>query len=362
MPIISTLFATVRVGSSMRKFACLSVVIAAMLGSGTVSAHHSFAATFTEEIIVVEGVVDRVKFTNPHVIVYFKVRDASGKATTWLAEGGSATSLRNEGWDKNTISKDDVIRVTGSSSRNGSPMVSMQDSSNVEILDPNTGAVLAMPDVDTNEDLSVRMPLLLANGWPNMTGAWTGESTGRVGRPIENVPPFAFNAAGAAIQAKFDPANDPQVHCEPPGLVRQAGFTPHPARIQQFSDRILISYEEYGGVREIYLDDRDYNKGNNEKTHLGQSMARYEGQKLIIESKNLLPNLSATNGNLLSDQATTVETYYRDDTPAGRAVLKMDIVATDPGYLTAPWKFTWGKYAEKNYEFIEVECEVPLGL
>jgi len=344
----------------MRKFVGLYFMCFLTLNSASVNAHHSFAATFTEDIIVVEGVVERVKFTNPHVIVYFEVTDAAGDKTTWLAEGGSATSLRNEGWDKNTLSKGDIIRITGASTRNGSPMVSMQDSGSVEILDPVSGAVLVKPGGDVVVEAIVRMPLQLANGWPNMTGAWTGEATGRVGRPIDNVPPFAYNAAGAAIQAKFDPANDPQVWCEPPGLVRQAGFTPHPVRIQQFSDRILISYEEYGGVREIYLDDRDYNNGSDEKTHLGQSMARYEGQKLIIESKNLLPNLSATNGNLLSDQTTTVETYYREDAADGRAVLKMDLVATDPVYLTEPWRFSWGKYAEKDYEFIEVECEVPL--
>jgi hypothetical protein len=344
----------------MRKFASLCLVFLLMLNSASINAHHSFAATFTDQIIVVEGIVERVKFTNPHVIIYFQVTDELGEETTWLAEGGSATSLRNSGWDKNTLSKGDMIRVTGPSTRNGSPMVSMQDDGSIELLDPETGAAAGSSLWgEEAERPSISRPLRLANGWPNMTGAWTGESTGREGSPIDNVPPFAYNEIGAAIQAEFDPANDPQVHCEPPGLVRQAGFTPHPVRIQQFSDRVLISYEEYGGVREIYFDDREHS--SDEKTHLGQSIAHYDGQKLIIESKNLLPNLSATNGNLLSDQATTVETYYREDTAEGRAILKMDLVATDPGYLRDPWKFTWGKYAEDDYEFIPVECEVPLG-
>jgi hypothetical protein len=343
----------------MRKFASSCLVAFVIMNSASVSAHHSFAATFTDKIIIVEGAVERVKFTNPHVIIYFTVTDEAGEETTWLAEGGSATSLRNSGWDKSTLSKGDYIRVTGPSTRNGSPMVSMQDDGSVELLDPKTGAAAGSLWGGEVEGASISRPLKLANGWPNMTGAWTGESTGRVGSPIDNVPPFAYNEIGAAIQAEFDPANDPQVHCEPPGLVRQAGFTPHPVHIQQFSDRVLISYEEYAGVREIYFDDRDHD--GDEKTHLGQSIARYEGQQLIIESKNLLSNLSATNGNLLSEQTTTLETYYREDTTEGRAILKMDLVATDPGHLTAPWKFTWGKYAENDYEFIAVECEVPLG-
>ena len=269
--------------------------------------------------------------------------------------------MRNSGWDRDTLSPGDYIRITGESTRNGSPMVSMVEAGSVEFVDPRTGRVMGTPGGEQRDDGAVMdMPLQLANGLPNLSGAWTGEATGRVGRPIDNVPPLPFNEIGAAIQATFDPANDPQVRCEPPGLVRQAGFTPHPVRLEQYDDRIELSYEEYAGHRTVYFDDRDL--GGAEKTHLGQSIARYEGQTLIIESTNLLPNLVETNGNLLTDQQTTVETYYRKDTPDGRAVLALDMVVTDPGHLTAPWLIRWEKYAERDYEFIEVECEVPLGL
>lgn len=337
------------------------LLMALVLAATPIHAHHSFAATFTDETIVVEGVVERLKFSNPHVIVYFDVTDENGNVTQWLGEGGSATSLRNSGWDRNTLSPGDHIRITGNSTRNGSPMVSMVEDDSVKFVDPQNGRVVGTPGGDEQDDGAVmNMPLQLANGLPNLSGAWTGEATGRVGRPIDNVPPLPFNETGAAIQATFDPANDPQVRCEPPGLVRQAGFTPHPVRLEQYEDRIELSYEEYAGHRTVYFDDRD--PGGTEKTHLGQSIARYEGQTLIIESTNLLPNLVATNGNLLTDQQTTVETYYRKDTPDGRAVLALDMVVTDPGHLTAPWLIRWEKYAERDYEFIEVECAVPLGM
>jgi len=338
-----------------------SSILCIALSIAPARAHHSFAATFTEDIIVVEGVVERVKFSNPHVIIYFDVADKDGVVTRWLGEGGSATSYRSRGWERDTLVQGDYIRITGASTRNGSPMVSMADEGRVEFVDPGTGLVVGTPGREREQDAGViDKPLQLANGLPNLSGAWTSEATGRVGRPIEHVPPLPFNEVGAALQAEFDPANDPQVRCEPPGLVRQAGFTPHPVRIEQYGDRVVISYEEYAGRRIVYFDDRDL--GGTEKTHLGQSIARYEGQKLIIESTNLLPNLVATNGNLLTDRTTTVETYYRKDKPDGRTVLALDLVATDPGHLTAPWTISWEKYAEDDYAFIEVECVVPLGL
>lgn len=324
-------------------------------------AHHSFAATFTENIIVVEGVVETLKFSNPHVIVYFNVTGEDGEVTQWLGEGAAATNYRGRGWNQDTLVAGDYIRITGASSRNGSPMVSAVEEGSIQFVDPDSGLVIGTPGGQRIEKLGVfDKPLQLANGLPNISGAWTGEATGRVGRPILHVPPLPFNEVGKALQAKFDPVNDPQVRCEPPGLVRQAGFTPHPVRIEQNSDHVVIYYEEYAGLRTIYFDDRDL-VGGAEKTHLGQSIARYEDQKLIIESTHLLPNLVATNGNELTDQTTTVETYYRKDKLDGRAVLALDLVATDPGHLTEPWTISWEKYAERNYEFIEVECEIPLG-
>ena len=40
----------------------------------------------------------------------------------------------------------------------------------------------------------------------------------------------------------------------------------------------------------------------------------------------------------------------------------MEMVVNDPDHLTAPWTLGWGKFAEKDYEFIENDCEVPIGL
>jgi hypothetical protein len=336
-----------------------SVLLIIAVSVAPTYAHHSFAATFSDQIITVEGTVERLKYSNPHVIVYFNVNDENGEETQWLAEGGSATTLRRNGWNKDTLIKGDYIRITGESTRNGSPMVSMQESDSINFVDPSTGEIIGTPGTARAEKAGVfDMPLQLANGLPNISGAWTGEATGRVGRPILHVPPMDYNEIGAALQAEFDPVNDPQVQCEPPGLVRQAGFSPHPVRIEQYDDHVVLNYEEYAGLRTIYFDDRDLVGG--EHTHLGQSIARYEGQKLIIESSHLLPNLSATTGNPLTDQTTTVETYYRQDELNGRAVLRSDMLATDPGYLLTPWTISWSKYAENDYGFIEVECKKPL--
>ena len=325
------------------------------LVAGQSSAHHSFAASFLDEGIVREGVVDRYIFKNPHVLFYMTVADENGQETEWMVEGSAATSLRNAGWNAETIQVGEHVRISGQAGRDGKPMISM---GNVEVLDPETRAVLRNPalrraegQVAATEIQSI--PLLLADGRPNLTGAWV---QGRGGPGFRNHRAPPFNEAGTALQAQWDPVDDPQVACEDPSLVRQAGFTPHPVRIEQYDDRVVISYEEYGGVRTIYFDDRDI---SDDYRPLGQSVARYEGDRLIIESTHIPGNPTGTPGNRLSDQTTTVETYRRLDDPTQGSMVEMEMIINDPGYLTEPWEMVWKKLCRENYEFIPVECHVP---
>jgi len=82
---------------------------------------------------------------------------------------------------------------------------------------------------------------------------------------------------------------------------------------------------------------------------------------LVIESSQLLGRLTGTQGNLLSDRTTVVETYRRGDTPDLGTVLAMSLVVTDPDHLSRPWEQSSRKnFAAIDYEFIEVNCQLPL--
>jgi hypothetical protein len=203
------------------------------------------------------------------------------------------------------------------------------------------------------------VPLKLKDGRPNLTGAWDrirGGSRGGSPEELDGVPPF--NAAGEAAQAAYNTADDPQIFCEPPGVVRQAGFTPHPVRITQNDDHVVLEYEEYGGRRVVYFGDELPAPG--EKSHLGDSVARYEGDALIIESRNLLSNPSQPWGYQTSDQVSTVEIYKRADEPQIGSIVTAKMIVTDPGYLSEPWELNRDRFYSEGYEFIENDCRPPL--
>ena len=248
-------------------------------------AHHSFQATFdSNKTIAVEGVVTKFSFKNPHINIYFDVTADDGTVTNWMSEGAAATLMRRSGWSKDTVQAGMLIRVTGNSTHDGSPMVSIES---VDVLSAEDGSVVQTLKRNQggrgNQEAPVKaaaMSLTLSDGRPNLTGAWTNHGMAN-GRPRR--PELTFSDAGAALQAAYDVSNDPQVFCDPPGLVRQAGTTPHPIRITQFDDRVLIEYEEYGGRREIFFDAKTAAKGI--KTHLGDSVAHYDGDALTYSAQ-----------------------------------------------------------------------------
>jgi hypothetical protein len=341
----------------------------------TAFGHHSFQATFkSDETISVEGIVTDYRFKNPHVLLYVDVTNEDGSVTSWMSEGGSATSLRRRGWARDTLSNGQKVRITGNSTHDGSPMVSIET---IEIIDASSNTVVATlgnppapgrpgaaPPGGTGMAAKPHEPaqftkLKLDDGRVNLTGAWVQPRSGpRSGPPeeLDGVPPFS--EAGEAAQAKYNRADDPQVFCEPPGLVRQAGFTPHPVKITQNDDHVIIEYEEYGGRRLVYLGEVPASEG--EKSHLGDSVARYDGDALIIETRNLLGNPSHPWGYQFSDQTTVVEMYTRADSKELGSIVHTETTVTDPVNLKEPWVLRRDKTFSAGYEFIENECRAPL--
>jgi hypothetical protein len=356
----------------------LFILIALSVNSA--QAHHSNQASFTKTPITVEGYVERLVFRNPHVVLYFNVTDKETNETVkWMAEGPAATGLRLAGWDDDTLKKGEYVRITGNAGRNNRPMVDLK---NVEKVDPKTGAVIlkinehrqsTTPADPNSEDF--KFPEKTANGLPNLTALWVqGGDTAPMPSFLLNEDPV-FTPAGQAIQDTIQAINDPQyVKCEPAGLIRQAGFTPHPVRITQYDDRVVFQYEEYAGERVVYLDDREYDNYDENKRYLqGRYKAYYKDDALVIESDLLTSGWTGIFGNVTSDQTTVVETYTRGFDEKWGPLAHMSMVITDPVNLAEPWEIFWDKYytvkgftgtehdnVQQDYEMLPVECQIPL--
>ena len=91
-------------------------------------AHHAFAAEFdAQKPVKLKGSVAKVEFINPHSWIHMDVKDADGKVTRWMVEGGSPNALFRRGVTKDALPLGTEISVDGYQAKDGSNRANGRD-------------------------------------------------------------------------------------------------------------------------------------------------------------------------------------------------------------------------------------------
>lgn len=88
-----------------------------LLLAGIASAHHATVANFTQEIITIRGVVEKVRFQNPHASILIKSAQADDAQEFWLIETGARTTLERKGVTLDSFQVGEEIVATGRKGR-----------------------------------------------------------------------------------------------------------------------------------------------------------------------------------------------------------------------------------------------------
>lgn len=96
----------------MRQFLVLILML-----SSSANAHHSTVANFTQEIITVDGVIEQVRYKNPHASVLIKNTGDNGKEIFWLIEMGAKTTLERQGVTLDRLAVGSEITASGQKGR-----------------------------------------------------------------------------------------------------------------------------------------------------------------------------------------------------------------------------------------------------
>lgn len=104
----------------MKKLASLLVIAAGLLVvSAPLFAHHGTAGYETTKTITVNGTITDFQFVNPHVQIFFEVKDDQGKVEKWQAELSSPNRLTRTGWSRSSLKPGDPVTVTGFQAKSG---------------------------------------------------------------------------------------------------------------------------------------------------------------------------------------------------------------------------------------------------
>src|SRR5215510_6763121 len=88
--------------------------------AGAALAHHSVLPFDNERGTALDGVVARVLWQNPHVLLWLDVPAADGAVTRWTVESESPNVLARLGWSPDTIAAGARIAVLGAAAKDGS--------------------------------------------------------------------------------------------------------------------------------------------------------------------------------------------------------------------------------------------------
>ena len=103
-----------------RIFASVMGIFIALIVAAQALAHHGTAAYDTKSVVTVKGVMTEFRYINPHVQLFFDVKNEKGEVEHWQAELTAPNKLSRAGWDKNTLKQGDSITASGYVSKNDS--------------------------------------------------------------------------------------------------------------------------------------------------------------------------------------------------------------------------------------------------
>jgi hypothetical protein len=325
--------------------------------------HHAVAAKFDPaKPLTLTGTVVQVDWANPHVHLFLDVKTGNA-VSNWAIELESPVDLQRGGWNRDTLKIGDSVTIEGISARDGSKQAwansVVAGTTNRRVFTP-----AGSPSVRTNQ------PSQPTPRWPDgqpRLGPLPGER-GYWGNPgstvlvqaganvaidpdgllrnladIDKVAPLQRWARDLyeLRQRSFLRSDPMYLFCLPPAGPRQFQL---PYGVQFVEDRekkrifVLIGGGNhnwriiYNDGRMLKDDDKDF------PTYYGRALAQWQGDTLVVDTKNFNEKFWFTNGGLPhTGELHLIERFSRPDFNT----LKYEVTIDDPGAYTKSWSSGW---------------------
>lgn len=179
-------------------------------------------------------------------------------------------------------------------------------------------------------------------------GALLGQAFGFAAEHIASI----LTPLGKRIQEANELDNDPKLHCEPYGFVRQV-TNPLPMIIRRNGEHLVFEYEEWSLLRTVFLDGRAH-PVDRTPSLLGHSVGRFEDGALVIETTGVHAGwISDATEAGHSDRLRATERYTVHDDPRR---LELELRLEDPLTLTEPYVIVKTWLFTPDVELVQDRC------
>jgi hypothetical protein len=235
-------------------------------------------------------------------------------------------------------------------------------------FDADAGIELALPATPADVPRT-------ADGMPDLTGDYmadagganygleskpseflTPASRGVVVDPPDGILPYQVWARAERIARELPHRgyDDPTAHCFVAGIPR-SHYVPAPFQIVQTPTHIVMLYERMAW-RQIRLDGSAH-LPDSLRLWQGDSVGRWEGDTLVVESRNFNGKAWLNEvGDVVSHAQAVIETF----TPVGDKELTYRATVADPIAYTQPWTIEIPLHRQDD-ELLEVACHEDNG-
>ena len=175
-------------------------------------------------------------------------------------------------------------------------------------------------------------------------------------RPSATLTPEAEEAVAGYVPLR----DDPDLRCQPPSLTNVIGIPDPPWEIRLLDDRVEIDFEYMDVRRRVPLDpdldvaDAPYTVEDH--PHLGRSVARFEGEELVVDTGDVQQGYVDTRGpaeGFPQSARMRYEERYRADGDR----LYVEIIHTDPVYYVEPFSMSF-EFLRVDLEVLEFDCQI----
>jgi Family of unknown function (DUF6152) len=110
-----------------KHIALFAAVLALVMSSSRVYAHHNTAALYDRSnVVTLTGTITEFLLINPHTRIEFEVTGENGNVEKWTAWSGPPSGMYRRGWRKDSLKPGDKIVITGATARDGSKQITVQ--------------------------------------------------------------------------------------------------------------------------------------------------------------------------------------------------------------------------------------------